>query len=80
MSLVEKQLASGRNEIDWHLLVRSFSSRSAKQARERWQGSLDPSLHRGPWTPQEIAKVEELVGIYGTQWNLIEKVCCPSGY
>lgn len=35
-------------EIDWHALALFIPSRTAKQCRERWNGSLSPDLNKNP--------------------------------
>ena len=42
------------------------------QCLHRWQKVLNPSLVKGPWTPEEDAKVVQLVNEYGPKkWSLI---------
>ena len=38
---------------DWSLISKQIPGRNAKQCRERWFLNLDPSINRGPWTPEE---------------------------
>ena len=55
--------------IDWHTLSLSIPSRTPKQCRERWNGSLNPQLNNTPWTKEELNKVYSLINNIGTKWN-----------
>lgn len=49
LKLVEKY----KPDFDWGLISKQIPGRNAKQCRERWFLNLDPSINRGPWTPEE---------------------------
>eukprot|EP01083_Nonionella_stella_P076408 208195_1 len=60
---------------NWKRVASVFGEHSWKsdvQCLHRWQKVLDPSLIKGPWLPEEDAKVSELVEIYGPKrWSII---------
>lgn len=49
LKLVDKY----KPDWDWSLISKQIPGRNAKQCRERWFLNLDPSINRGPWTPEE---------------------------
>ncbi|CEL93040.1 unnamed protein product [Vitrella brassicaformis CCMP3155] len=49
-------------------------TRSGRQCRERWLGTLDPSLNRGPFTPDEERSIVEAHAKLGNQWAKIAKM------
>jgi hypothetical protein len=62
---------SGRN---WKRIAESLPDRSDVQCLHRWQKVLKPGLIKGPWTPEEDAKVIELVKIHGEKkWSAVAK-------
>jgi len=57
---------------NWKRIAEVFSDRTEVQCLHRWQKVLNPDLVKGPWTPQEDAKVIELVRVHGAKkWSLI---------
>ena len=58
---------------DWKAVAELFGGeRTDVQCLHRWQKVLNPSLVKGPWTPEEDAKVVQLVNEYGPKkWSLI---------
>lgn len=58
----------------WSLLVREMPARSAKQYRERWMNSLNPSINKKPWTDYEDQLIIQLVAEFGNKWALISKM------
>ncbi|KAJ1927907.1 hypothetical protein FBU59_007175 [Linderina macrospora] len=45
--------------------------RTNKSCRKRWFHSLDPSLHKGPWTPEEDSLLRERVSQFPAQWSRV---------
>ena len=43
------------------IISESFPERTDVQCLHRWQKVLNPNLIKGPWTPEEDAKVKALV-------------------
>lgn len=58
-------------EIRWKEVSKQIPTRSAKQCRERWTNSLDPSLKRGKFSVEEDTILVETWKKYGPCWNLI---------
>ena len=48
--------------------------RSAKQCRERWTLSLDPSISTAPWTAVEDTKLMEAQAKLGNKWSKISSL------
>lgn len=62
------------NAKNWKKIARSLPGRTDVQCLHRWQKVLKPGLIKGPWTPEEDAKVIELVKIHGQKkWSLIAR-------
>jgi len=59
--------------INWASVSSTIPGRNAKQCRERWFLNLDPSINRGPWTPDEDRRLVELAQQCGGRWSLIAK-------
>jgi hypothetical protein len=55
----------------WAKLSELLPGRIGKQCRERWVNALDPSLDRGPWTPEEDQMMCELHRRFGNHWTKI---------
>jgi hypothetical protein len=55
----------------WATLSGLLPGRIGKQCRERWFNALDPSIDRGPWTPEEDQLLIELHQKYGNHWTKI---------
>jgi len=59
---------------NWKKIAQALPGRSDVQCLHRWQKVLKPGLIKGPWTPEEDAKVVSLVQKYGQKkWSLIAK-------
>eukprot|EP00042_Codosiga_hollandica_P044433 m.438774 g.438774 ORF g.438774 m.438774 type:complete len:472 (-) comp56782_c0_seq3:147-1562(-) len=66
------EMRQAGTEIDWALIAGEVKSRDEHECASRWKAMLDPSIKRGPWTPQEDAKICELVLSLGPkQWTVI---------
>lgn len=58
----------------WKKIAVRLSGRTDVQCLHRWQKVLKPGLIKGPWTPEEDAKVIELVKIHGNKkWSFIAR-------
>lgn len=64
---------SAIEKSDWQRISERIPGRNAKQCRERWFLNLDPSINRGPWTPEEDAKLVSLQQSLGGKWSLMAK-------
>lgn len=59
---------------NWKKISKSLPGRTDVQCLHRWQKVLKPGLIKGPWTPEEDAKVVELVKKFGQKkWSLIAR-------
>lgn len=59
--------------VHWELVAEAFDdqSRKAKDCRKRWVSSLNPSLRRGKWTPEEDQQLLKSYKKYGPLWQMI---------
>jgi hypothetical protein len=72
-------MAKRASSVDWDeiadslasLSSNSFSKKTAKQCRERWHNSLDPSINQSPWTSKETITFFQLFERYGAKWAKI---------
>ncbi|CDO74003.1 hypothetical protein BN946_scf185043.g52 [Trametes cinnabarina] len=54
---------------NWALVARRVSEdATAAQCQNRYQRTLDPTLKRGPWTPDEDERLKEAVAVFGHSW------------
>ena len=47
--------------------------RSGKRCKERWCNHLNPTIYKGPWTPQDDLKLVKLIQQHGKQWSIISQ-------
>jgi hypothetical protein len=66
--------AEDLSKVNWINASKLIKGRTPKQCRERWTLSLDPSINRGPWDPQEDAKIIEMHKKLGSCWSEIKKM------
>jgi len=59
--------------VPWGEVCKVIPGRTAKQCRERWVNNLDPSINKGPWTPQEDQMMIQLHAEIGPCWAAIAK-------
>ncbi|KAI0356567.1 hypothetical protein OH77DRAFT_1373697, partial [Trametes cingulata] len=53
----------------WALVARWVSEdATAAQCQNRYTRTLDPTLKRGPWTPQEDERLKQAVEVFGHSW------------
>jgi hypothetical protein len=58
----------------WKKIASRLSGRTDVQCLHRWQKVLKPGLIKGPWTPEEDAKVIRLVRLHGNKkWSFIAR-------
>ncbi|KAG6004912.1 hypothetical protein E4U21_000639 [Claviceps maximensis] len=67
------QLIESHGPLNWVDISRILGSRSAKQCRERYHQSLNPSLNHAPITQEEGAKINSLVLKLGKRWAEIAR-------
>ena len=60
--------------IKWRQISELITGRVGKQCRERWHNQLDPSLKKGPFTPEEDALLIKLTNEIGNKWSQIAKL------
>lgn len=58
----------------WKKIAQRLTGRTDVQCLHRWQKVLKPGLIKGPWTPEEDAKVIKLVQLHGNKkWSFIAR-------
>jgi myb proto-oncogene protein len=58
----------------WKKIASRLAGRTDVQCLHRWQKVLKPGLIKGPWTPEEDAKVIRLVKLHGNKkWSFIAR-------
>ncbi|KAF9540446.1 Myblike DNAbinding domain-containing protein [Mortierella hygrophila] len=55
----------------WAKIQQHVLGRTDIQCRERYVNVLTPNLATGPWTQQEVERLDELVKVHGEKWGLI---------
>ncbi|KAJ2763774.1 hypothetical protein IWQ57_005446, partial [Coemansia nantahalensis] len=63
--------AYGPNTESWPRIALLVPGRTNKSCRKRWFHSLDPSLHKGPWTAEEDELLRERVARFPSQWSRV---------
>ncbi|RDW81392.1 uncharacterized protein DSM5745_04949 [Aspergillus mulundensis] len=58
-------------ESRWHEISKHLPGRTNKDCRKRWFHSLDPSLRKGRWTPEEDALLLDAYQRLGPAWKEI---------
>ncbi|KAL7282168.1 hypothetical protein ACG7TL_003637 [Trametes sanguinea] len=54
---------------NWALVARRVSEdATSAQCQNRYLRTLDPTLKRGPWTPDEDERLKEAVAVFGHSW------------
>jgi hypothetical protein len=48
----------------WSLIAAHVPNRTPMQCSTRWLGALNPTIHKGRWTPEEDTALKESVGEY----------------
>ncbi|KAJ2686238.1 hypothetical protein H4R19_006729, partial [Coemansia spiralis] len=61
----------GPNTESWPRIAMLVPGRTNKSCRKRWFHSLDPSLHKGPWTAEEDELLRERVVRFPSQWSRV---------
>ena len=57
---------------NWRLIA-SQLNRSPKQCRERWNGHLNPTINKGPWSFEEDLILAQKQNELGNKWAQISK-------
>lgn len=55
----------------WSKIADMLEGRTDDQCAKRWRESLDPTIDRSEWTPEEDELLAEKFGEYGSQWQKI---------
>ena len=53
----------------WSEATKIITGRSGKQIRERWFNTLNPTLKKGNWSPEEEQVLIKLVTKFGSKWS-----------
>ncbi|KAJ2822510.1 hypothetical protein IWW50_004183, partial [Coemansia erecta] len=61
----------GPNTESWPRIAMLVPGRTNKSCRKRWFHSLDPSLHKGPWTSEEDDLLRQRVAQFPSQWSRV---------
>jgi hypothetical protein len=59
----------------WSLIASKMENRTASQVSSRWEKCIDPSLIKGPFSPQEDKQVRDYVREFGpTNWPKLAEI------
>jgi hypothetical protein len=58
---------------NWNFVASELENRTPKQCRERWHNHLDPSIQKGPWSPEEDQLLAEKQAVLGNKWAEIAR-------
>ncbi|KAJ1896224.1 hypothetical protein LPJ66_004123, partial [Kickxella alabastrina] len=61
----------GPNTESWPRIAMLVPGRTNKSCRKRWFHSLDPTLHKGPWTTAEDDLLRSRVDQFPSQWSRV---------
>lgn len=57
---------------NFRMITGALLNRSSKQAKERWENSLNPDIRKGRWSRKEELLLIELMIEYGQNWAAIQ--------
>ena len=72
-------IVSGVGAKRWNAVLHEFrqvfpgTTKTYKQCRERWFNHANPTIRKGPYSPEEKQEVYKLHQQYGNRWNLIAR-------
>ena len=71
-----RRVAVNRSVISENLNKRKLGpiTRTGKQCRTRWLNHLDPSIKKGPWSPEEEEIITQAQREKGNKWAEIAKL------
>lgn len=77
VELVDKHKTRSHTEpfkecIPWKKIEKDMGGRTAKQCRERWKLSLDPTINKSMWTPEEDRQLLNFQRELGNSWSQIK--------
>lgn len=68
---VNQALVTELRPLSWTAIAAQIQGRTAKQCRERYTLTLDPSISRDPWTEEEDRCIDHMHRSIGNQWAKI---------
>jgi hypothetical protein len=70
--LVRDWTATREGKINWNTIASQLPRlRSGTQAQARYTETLDPSIKKGWWTPEEIVALQAAIERFGTCWRQV---------
>lgn len=69
----DKENPEHKKKLNWGMISKQITGRTAKQCRERWVNNLNPEIRKGGWTPEEDKKILELFEMFPKKWAMISK-------
>jgi len=71
--LLGVKMSRDRGEkVNFRTIAAAFLDRSSKQAKERWENSLNPDIRKGRWSRKEELQLIDLMVEYGQNWAAIQ--------
>ena len=58
---------------NWTAIAERLPGRSSKSCRLRWCNQLNPTVKRGPFTPEEDSQILQAHSVHGNKWAVISR-------
>ncbi|EFW13278.1 conserved hypothetical protein [Coccidioides posadasii str. Silveira] len=55
---------------NWNAIAEKLPGRTNKDCRKRWH-KIGPNIKKGVWTPEEDARLQEAVSLFGLKWTRV---------
>lgn len=65
-------ISANSKQVPWKKIEKQMGGRTAKQCRERWKLSLDPSINKAVWSKAEDDQLLSLQSKLGNSWSKIK--------